>query len=175
MSKAILNGVTSILCETFESMFDYRCMFKLEDFQSQVFPGMDDFMVFVPIREKSGRECHLLLGFPSQLVMNLVANILDFHSESSEHHKLMESVVSEIGNVVANRLSVEDSIVEVIGKSTVSVPKVCALLEENEMTIPFEIGEKGYVKVGEYKVDIFIGFSADNELAVVDEDETSSY
>ena len=174
MSKAILDEVAAILSDAFESMFDYRCIFKLESFQAQAFPGMDDFMVFVPIRDKDGNECHLLLGFPSQLVMNFVDNILDFHAEATEHHKLMESVVSEIGNVVANQLSMDDSIVDVIGTSTVLLPKVCDMLESNEMTLPFEIGEKGFVKVGDFKVDIFVGFSADNEYSPEENEEVIS-
>jgi len=159
MSAVICHRVEDALGKVLRAMFDCECWSNLASYEPEgALPEIDDLMVSIGLSGEKSREMHMRLGFSSALIVSLLARVIEFNSDSTEHHKLMESAVEEIGNIVASKMSVDSEVCRLIGESVVQPPLICDLLETQQVVLPIETGEKSRVDIGEFTVDIFLSY-----------------
>lgn len=158
MSKKILQKTCEALSRAVKCMFDCECWTEFDEIQANTYPDIDDFMVYLPISGENKKECHLLLGFPAELVNALIGKVLKIDLESHEYHKIMESTVGEIANLIASQIVTDEEMIALIGKCRINPPLICDLIEKQEISIPFELGEKIHADIGRFRIDIFMSF-----------------
>ena len=159
MSAFMCHRVEESLSNVLKAMFDCECWSNLASYEGDgAVPEVDDLTVCIVLYGEDLREIHLRLGFSAALIVTLLARVIEFNSDSREHHKLMESAVEEIGNIVASKMSIDYEVIKLIGQSEVQPPLIYDLLETKQVDLPFETGEKSRVDIGEFCVDIFLSY-----------------